>query len=343
MKLKTLNLHLTNRCNMHCRHCLYSAGESKFEEMACKEIEKLLCDFAEMNGKDGTLNLFGGEVFLRKDIFEIIDIALAKKLNVGITTNGNISSEVLTNILKRNIKRLTIDIDGANSFSHDWLRNENGHFEKSLKMIKFFVQSMEFTSSNIVLHKNNSHEIESILDICKELEVNFVSFYLFTALGRGRNIKNLVIGPTEWKNLRSRVLDWVKVNNPDFGIIWERSYEYIDRIGLLPLRLCEGDPSDVIDIRCDGNAYYCGLLSSVDLGCLGNVREEGLKKVIGKRKELAIKIKSGCVALAHNNYPESLIDLREKTKEIVPVCPYDWDVLYGNSPNLKSKFAHIQR
>ena len=82
-KIKTLNLHLTNRCNMRCRHCLYSAGEKKIEEMNYEEIKKLINEFAELSKKRGTLNLFGGEVFLRKDIFKIINLALYKSLILG--------------------------------------------------------------------------------------------------------------------------------------------------------------------------------------------------------------------------------------------------------------------
>lgn len=340
-KLKTLNLHLTNRCNMRCRHCLYSAGEQKIEEMSFREIKKLAKEFVDISGKQGTLNLFGGEVFLRKDIFDIIDYVISLGLTIGITTNANLPKEIIKEIIKREIGRLSIDINGANSNSHDWLRNKKGHFRQSIEIIQTFVKSGKFTASNIILHRNNIQEIERILALCQQMGVNSISCYLFTPLGRGKNIKDLTLGPTEWKKAREKVKKWISNNSPKFGIIWERAYEYLDRIDDLPLSPCRGKPSDVIDIRCDGNVYYCGLLSAVDFDSLGNVKKETLTVILNRRKKYAIKIKSGCAALAYDYNPERLIDPRPSTNKITPVCPYDWELLSGSLPNLKRKFTYI--
>lgn len=160
-------------------------------------------------------------------------------------------------------------------------------------------------------------------------------------MGRGKNIKNLVLGPIEWKKAQERVKKWINNNAPKFGIIWERAYEYVNKIDNLSPSPCRGKPTDVIDIRCDGNVYYCGLLSAVDFGCLGNVKKESLITILNRRKKCAIKIKSGCAALAYDYDPERLIDPRPSTNKIIPVCPYDWELLYGSLPDLKRKFTYI--
>lgn len=326
---------------MRCRHCLYSAGEKEIEEMNYENIKKLIEEFAEISKKEGTLNIFGGEVFLRSDIFKIIELAISKNLKVGITTNANLSQRTIDWIARAKINRLTVDIDGADAETHDWLRNKKGHFNKSLAAIKTFLENGKFTTANIVLHKKNALQIDAILNLCRKIGIDFISFYFFTPLGRGKGLKNLMISPKQWKKLRDQVKRWIEINQPKFGIIWERSYEYTTRIDTISLCLCRGEPSDVIDIRCDGNVYYCGLLLAVDFGCLGNVRRESLKKVLARRKKCAIGIDFGCAALAYNNNPEKLIDPRLSTEKIVPVCPYDWEVLCGFSPDLKGKFAHI--
>lgn len=339
MNLETLNLHLTNRCNMRCRHCLYAAGEQKIKEMSFQEIKKLIKEFAEISNKQGTLNIFGGEIFLQKDVFNIIDYTISLGLAIGITTNANLSRETINKIIKREIGRLSIDINGANPNSHDWLRNKKGHFRQSIETIKTFVNFGKFTTSNIILHRNNIQEIEEILTLCQQIGVNSTSCYLFTPLGRGKNIKNLVLGPAEWKEAQDRVRKWINNNSPKFGIVWERAYEYLDRIKSLSPSPCRSKLTEVIDIRCDGNVYYCGLLSAVDFGCLGNVKKEALMTILNKKN--AIKIKSGCVALSYNHNPERLIDPRPSTNKIIPVCPYDWELLCGSPPNLKRKFTYV--
>lgn len=326
---------------MNCRHCLYASGKQGEGEMNFKEIKKIIDEFKQISNGHGTINIFGGEVFLREDVFDIIDYVIFSGFKIGITTNVNLPDEVIKKIASKKISRITVDIDGGNAESHDWLRNKKGHFSRSLSAIDFFVKSGIFTATNVVLHKRNADEIESILELCRDLKLNFVSFYLFTPLGRGKNISDLMIDPKRWKELRSRVEKWIKTNSPEFGVIWERSYEFVEKNDDLPAPLCQGGPSDVLDIRYDGNIYYCGLLSAADYGCLGNAKKEKLSEIILKRKKCAVKIKSGCSALAYVNDPKELIDPRPSSKNIVSVCPYDWEVLHGIKPNLKDKFAHI--
>jgi MoaA/NifB/PqqE/SkfB family radical SAM enzyme len=309
--------------------------------MSFQETKRLIKEFADITDKQGTLNLFGGEVFLRNDIFNIIDYAISLGITIGITTNANLPKEIIKKNIKREIGRLSIDINGANSNSHDWLRNKKGHFHQSLEVIKTCVRSGKFTASNIILHRDNIQEIEEILTLCNRVGINSISCYLFTPLGRGKSIKDLVLGPTEWKDARKKVKKWISNNSPKFGIIWERAYEYLNKIDDLPLSPCRGRSNDVIDIRCDGNVYYCGLLSAVDFASLGNVKKEGLTTILNKRKRCVVKIKSGCAALAYEYSPERLIDPRPSTNKIVPVCPYDWELLYGFSANLKRKFTYV--
>lgn len=332
MKLKTLNFHLTNRCNMRCRHCLYSCGEEKIDEMNLQEVKKIIKEFAEISKKKGTINMFGGEIFLRKDIFDIIDYAISLGIAVGITTNANLSEKTIKEIIKRKINRLSVDIDGADSNSHDWLRNKEGHFCQSLKVIKAFVRSGKFTTSNIILHLGNVQEIERILDLCQKIGINSISCYLFTPLGRGNKIKDLVIDPIKWKETRRRVKEWIDANSPNFAVIWERSYKYdTNKNADLSSSLCYDKSNDAINVRCDGNVYYCCLLFGKDFGYIGNLRKETLRKIIANRKKGIIKISIGCPALVYNHNP----------MKIVPFCPYDWEVLYSPIKNLKDKFAYI--
>jgi MoaA/NifB/PqqE/SkfB family radical SAM enzyme len=251
--------------------------------MSFREIKKIIKEFAKISNKQGTLNMFGGEVFLRKDIFDIIDYAISLGLTIGITTNANLSKKTIKKIVKREIGRLSIDINGANPNSHDWLRNKKGHFRQSIEIIKTFVNAGKFTASNIILHRNNIQEIEEILTLCQQIGINSISCYLFTPLGRGKSIKNLLLGPIEWKKTQDRVKKWIINNSPKFGIIWERAYEYLDRINSLPPSPCRNKLTEAIDIRCDGNVYYCGLLSAVDFSCLGNVRKETLMSILNKK------------------------------------------------------------
>lgn len=310
-------------------------------ELKTPEILKIIKEFARLSKNKGTVNLYGGETLLMRDIFKIIQEAKDEKLQVGITTNVNVSDAKLEKLAKMDVSRITVDLDGGKSSTHDWLRNKKGHFEQSKKAIQYFLKKGKYVSVNSVLHRKNANEIEMILSLCKELGIDSVSFYLFTPLGRGWNIKKQVIGPEEWFNIRERVTTWIEENEPQFNIIWEKSYAQKD--AKCEKRLCEGFESQVLDVRCDGKVYFCGLLISVDGNSFGDLKKERVGDILKKRKDCCFAQGTGCSALAMQNENKTgkLEDMRENFNDIVPVCPYDWEILSGNKSKIQRKFVHV--
>ena len=105
MSLKELDLHVTNKCSLRCKHCVFSSGDRAMKEMNLKEIFKLINDFSKITKQKGTINLFGGEVLLRKDVFDIISKIKEKGLSVGITSNCNVPDGVIDRLLEEKIDR----------------------------------------------------------------------------------------------------------------------------------------------------------------------------------------------------------------------------------------------
>lgn len=342
MQLTTMNFHVSNNCNLLCKHCLYCSGSQHIDEMDLRQIKKIIDDFSNLTKGKGTVNIYGGEPLIRQDIFEIFDYLHKNNLNVGMTTNINVSKEIIEKLADIPMSRITIDLDGASASMHDWLRNKEGHFEQSISALRYFKSKGKYISINAVMHKKNIGEIETLLALCEEIRVDMINFYIFTPIGRGKEYKHILLNPVEWKEAYKKVQDWISSNNPSFGIVWERSYEHESLLPELPKNLCEAIEYDVFDVRCDGNLYFCGLMLAVDGNSFGNLKEASLKELLEKRHEYLIKNKKGCAALG---YLESgdinvLIDPREEMGSIVPVCPYDWEILQGTS-ELKKKFTHI--
>lgn len=342
MQLTTMNLHVSNKCNLLCKHCLYCSGSQSIDEMDLSQIKRLIDEFHKLAGCKGTVNIYGGEPLIREDIFEILDYLHMLDMNVGMTTNINVSKEMVERLADIPMSRITIDLDGASSSTHDWLRNKQGHFKQSVAALKYFKSKGKYISVNAVMHKENIGELHTLLSLCEEIQVDMISFYLFTPIGRGREYKHILLDPVEWKAAYQSIQKWICGNNPSFGIVWERSYEYENVALKLPKHLCEEREYDVFDVRCDGNLYFCGLLLAVDGRPFGNVKETSLPELLEKRHEYLIHHKKGCAALGYlaTGDMDRLIDPREEMDSIVPVCPYDWEILQGTN-ELKKKFTHI--
>ena len=79
-------LDLTYRCNERCVHCYLDHRDHG--EMTTAEIKHLLEDMAQAGVF--ILTLSGGEIFVRKDIFEIIEHARRLMFCVRLKTNATL-------------------------------------------------------------------------------------------------------------------------------------------------------------------------------------------------------------------------------------------------------------
>jgi MoaA/NifB/PqqE/SkfB family radical SAM enzyme len=79
-----VQLDLTYRCNEQCVHCYLDHDDHG--EMTTAEIKRLLTEMADAGVF--ILTLSGGEIFLRKDFFEILEHARSLTFCIKLKTNA---------------------------------------------------------------------------------------------------------------------------------------------------------------------------------------------------------------------------------------------------------------
>ena len=321
MVLREIDFHITNRCNMNCIHCLYDYGKKTIEEMGLDDIKRVIKDFSIISNRRGSLNLFGGEIFVRRDVFSIIETLKEEGLRLGIITNGSFGETIFNKIAECKPARLTIDLDGASKDTHDWLRNKDGSFKKSINTIRRFIKNKVKIAVTTALNKKNVEEIEKILELCNILGIYSISFFMMTPLGRGENLKEYVLNGNEWIKTKKRVQNWVANNKPRFSITWENAFLEKDQLSLQKM-LCNNFYGDVLNIKCNGDVYFCGLLASQDKGKIGNVRHESLREIIMKANTETLNMKS-CFALKFNGSENKEV----LTHNVIAGCPYNIEQL----------------
>lgn len=94
-----IQLVLTNRCNLLCPFCSYSAVDRKLE-LTLAEITKTLQDFADQGAIAVTIT-GGGEPTLHPDFNAVVDAALDMDYAVGMITNGTLLERVRTTVLSQ--------------------------------------------------------------------------------------------------------------------------------------------------------------------------------------------------------------------------------------------------
>jgi len=128
-----LELDVTDRCNMACRHCF--ASPQYGPELSLDEIAVLANDINPVT----SLSLGGGEPFLREDLPEICALFSRRNpgLSIAVTTNGFNAEKICTTaraVLERSPQAglwVILSLDGFRD-THDEIRQTAGAFDRSI-------------------------------------------------------------------------------------------------------------------------------------------------------------------------------------------------------------------
>ncbi len=124
-------------CNLRCTHCFISCSPTNHshEMMSLEDVRRYLDEARQMGVKEYYFT--GGEPFMNKDLFAMIELAL-KQGPVSILTNGLLITSKTAARLKSLSDasdyslELRVSLDGYDAETHDAVRGL-GTFEKTLK------------------------------------------------------------------------------------------------------------------------------------------------------------------------------------------------------------------
>lgn len=82
----TLQVFITNKCNLNCNGCFAKAVMKDDEFMSLEEYQRTIKNFLEQGGEQ--INILGGEPLLHQKLGEILDTNRKHKIKTTIYTNG---------------------------------------------------------------------------------------------------------------------------------------------------------------------------------------------------------------------------------------------------------------
>ncbi len=126
MRGSDINIDITRKCTLKCRHCYNHSGEMNNDELASDELFRIMNDLAST--RPDNFCICGGEPLLKKEIiFRFIDHQkkINSEMNIGMVTNGELLTESIgEKLIYYGLNNIQFSIDGATENSHDWLRNK---------------------------------------------------------------------------------------------------------------------------------------------------------------------------------------------------------------------------
>lgn len=193
LEFKTLQIEITGRCNLKCKHC--RASYDPLGHISIDLIDKFL-DFSE--AKDGVnITISGGEPFLHPNILGVLRRVKCKKPEeLVITTNGfHLKDEILDEIERINFNKITfqISLDSANEKTHDAFRGKPSSFVKALNSVGKLSKRGFFTSIRSTLTPKTINESDDICEIALKNGAKRISFGTVVPSGNALSDSSLFI------------------------------------------------------------------------------------------------------------------------------------------------------
>jgi len=266
---------VTYNCNARCMMC------NIWKEKPGREVETSTYNKLPTTLK--TINISGGEPFLRKDLPEIINIIenRCKKPRMVISTNG-----LLPRVIEKQIKEMLefkkdigvrVSIDGIEEV-HDRVRGSKGAFVNGMESVRILkglgVRDLGIAFTAIGFNLSN---IRNVYDLSRKLGIQFALNVAYNSSIYFKNIGDEYL--INFEELKDR-LDYI-VNRELRSWApkrWFRAYfekvlvEYIS--GRKKLLNCAAG-EDFFYLDPHGNMYPCNVLDMK----LGNLQEESFDEI----------------------------------------------------------------
>lgn len=204
----------TRTCNLHCVHCYTDSDNLKYEgELTTNEAFKLIDELSDFGIP--SLLFSGGEPFMRKDLFTLLEYASKKNVRPVISTNGTlIDRETAQRVKDSGVVYVGISLDGLEAIN-DKFRGVEGAFGRTMKGFDNCRAVNQRVGLRLTLTERNFLDLHGIFDFIEKEQINRACFYHLVYSGRGSAISKDDLTHTESR----KAMD----------IILERTKDYFDR------------------------------------------------------------------------------------------------------------------
>ncbi|MCE4607189.1 MAG: TIGR04053 family radical SAM/SPASM domain-containing protein [Desulfurococcales archaeon] len=301
----------TKACKLSCKHCRAEAIKNPLPgELDADEAFQLIDMIAKFGQPYPILVLTGGDPLMRKDIKEIVEYAVDRKIKTAL-------SPAVTELLEQNIKWITesgvnavsISIDSASPHIHDEIRGVPGVWEKSIKVTRELVVKGVNVQINSVVMNSTKEGLADLFALVKKLGISVWEVFYLVPTGRASFEEMLT--PREWEDVSHflyeaskygviirttegpmyRRVAWIRSKleeygyNPDeilgmgrlYGRLVTRLRSILGKASIKPIvpRMFTRDGVGIVFVSYDGNVYPSGFLKL----SAGNVRFRSLTDI----------------------------------------------------------------
>jgi radical SAM protein with 4Fe4S-binding SPASM domain len=187
--LRYLELQITDKCNLRCRHCYI--GDKGSIELSSDSIRAILQEFEEMQGL--RVLITGGEPLLHSRFHEINRMLPDFFIRKILFTNGLLLSNEILKCL--NVHEIQISIDGLEN-AHDYLRGK-GSFRSVMDAIRRSNDAGFEVSVSTMIHPKNLNDFDEMDELFNNIGIKDWTVDIPCLTGRLKENPDLYISPEQ--------------------------------------------------------------------------------------------------------------------------------------------------
>ncbi len=184
---------VTRACDLvclHCRACAQSMPDPN--ELSSAQSRQLIDQLADFP-KPPMLILTGGDPLKRDDLFELVEHAIGRSLEVSVTPSATplVTAVALKRLKDSGISRLGISLDGADAATHDRVRGVAGSFDRTRRIIEDANELGIAVQVNTTISPGNLEQIGRMADLLAEHRIVLWSVFFLVPVGRAAESSRL--------------------------------------------------------------------------------------------------------------------------------------------------------
>lgn len=165
MTAPRLAMHITDRCQLDCEHCLRDPGATG-QELSVAQVAQVLSDAQEAYGS-AHVTFTGGEPTLHRRFVDLVDACVAHGYRWAMVSNAEKFDRVLRRLQEdpRRVAAISVlefSLDGGTELTHDIIRGR-GSFASVCRAMELCRDHEIRFRINSTLHRQNRGEIEQLV------------------------------------------------------------------------------------------------------------------------------------------------------------------------------------
>ncbi|MEB3859726.1 MAG: radical SAM protein, partial [Desulfurococcales archaeon] len=194
----------TKACLLKCLHCRAEAiTEPLPGELSTEEGLDLIDQVASFGRPAPILVFTGGDLLMRRDIWELLEYAVSKGLRVAVAPSVTplLDEGSVRRMSRIGVHAASISIDSPYPSVHDSIRGIKGIWSDSIKAVRKLQEAGIRVQVNTVVMKPTVDGLADMVRLLKDIGVS--TWEVFYLIPVGRAGKGLDLAPAEWEDVSS--------------------------------------------------------------------------------------------------------------------------------------------